>query len=106
MDNGDRVEWSARAANDFNQIIRYLSEKWNKREIRKFVQQIDKSIHHIRKFPLLFPATLYHSELRRCVISKIHTLYYLIQDNTIYLVAIWDNRRDFQKLQNFLKREK
>ncbi len=105
MDNGYKIEWSVRAVNDFNQIIRYLSENWNKREIRKFVRQIDKNISSIRISPFTFPGTSYRPGLRRCVISKIHTLYYLIQDNTIYLIAIWDNRQDVRKLKDLLKTE-
>lgn len=103
MDNGYEMKWSARAVNDFNQIIRYLSENWNEREIKKFVRQVDKSINRILSSPFTFPETSYRAGLRRCVISKIHTLYYLIQNKTVYLITIWDNRRDFQKLKDLLK---
>lgn len=29
MSAGYKIKWSARAADDFEQIIRYLSENWN-----------------------------------------------------------------------------
>lgn len=103
MSAGYKIKWSARAADDFEQIIRYLSENWNEREIRKFVRQIDKNITYIQTSPLTFPATFHYPGLRRCVISKIHTLYYLVQNRTIYLIRIWDNRRDARKLKDFLK---
>lgn len=103
MSSGCKIEWSARAADDFEQIIRYLSENWNEREIRKFVRQIDKNINYIQTSPLIFPGTSYRPGLRRCVISKIHTLYYLVQNRTIYLITIWDNRRDVCKLKDLLK---
>lgn len=103
MDTGYKIKWSARAASDFNQIIHYLSENWNDREIRKFVRQIDKNINRILTSPIIFPATSYRPGLRRCIISKIHTLYYLVQDGTIYLITIWDNRQDDQKLKDMLK---
>ncbi len=102
MDTGYKIEWSVRAANDFNQIIRYLSANWNEREIKKFVRQVDKNISYIQIFPLTFPATSYHPGLRRCVISKIHTLYYLIQDKTIYIITIWDNRQNNSGIESLL----
>lgn len=97
MNTGYKIKWSVRAVNDFNQIIRYLSENWNEREIKKFVRQIDKNIDYIQTSPSAFPATSCRPGLRRCVVSKIHTLYYLIQGKTIYLITIWDNRQDVQK---------
>lgn len=81
--NGYKIEWSAHAVNDFNRIIQYLSENWNKREIRKFVCQIEKNINYIRTSPFIFPATSHHPGLRRYVISKIYTLYYFVQNRTI-----------------------
>lgn len=103
MGSGYKIEWSARAVSDFNQIIRYLSENWNEREIKKFVRQIDKNINYIQSCPLIFPATSHRPGVRRCVISKIHTLYYLVEDKTIYLVTIWDNRQNIKKLKDALK---
>lgn len=35
MSAGYKIKWSARAADDFEQIICYLSGNWNEREIRK-----------------------------------------------------------------------
>lgn len=101
--SGCKIEWSARAVDDFNRIIQYISQNWNKRETRKFICQINKNISYIWTSPLIFPATSHHQELRQCVVSEIHNLYYLVENKTIYLITIWDNRWDICKLKNLIK---
>lgn len=84
MGNGYSIEWTRRAANDFDQIIQYLSEKWSDQEIRKFVRCIDKNIKYVQTSPDSFPVTSYRPGLRRCVCSKLHTIYYLVQNEIYY----------------------
>lgn len=103
MTSGYRIEWSERAVNDFNTVIGYLSDNWGEQEIRKFVRQIDKNIRYIQAHPQTYPSTFYRHELRRCVISKIHTIYYLVEKKVIYIVTIWDNRRSSGELNKILK---
>lgn len=103
MDSGYRIEWSERAVNDFNTIVRFLSENWGEREIRKFVRVIDKNISHILLNPGTWPRTSYHPGLRRCVLSKIHTLYYLTEKDRTYIVMIWDNRSNNKGLKRTIR---
>ena len=103
MDSGYRIEWSEHAINDFNTIVRFLSENWGKREIRNFVRLIDKNISQIQAHPDTWPRTSYHPGLRRCVLSKIHTLYYLVEKDKIYIVTIWDNRSNNKGLKRTIR---
>lgn len=103
MENGCKIEWTDRAVNDFNGIIRYLSDNWSDQEIRKFVRCIDKTIHQIRTSPDSFPVTSYRPGLRRCVCSKLHTIYYLVENEIVYIITVWDNRCNTEKLKGILK---
>lgn len=105
MNSGYRIEWSERAANDFDLIIRFLKENWGEREIRRFVHLIDKNISHIQSHPETYPPTSYYPGLRRCVISKIHTIYYLLRNDVIYIVVIWDNRSNEKGLKHIMKQD-
>lgn len=103
MNNGYRIEWSKRASEDFDLILHYLSENWGQQVIRKFVRNLDKKINHIQKHPEIYPSTSYQPGLRRCVVSKIHTFYYRIENKVIYIVTIWDNRSNNKGLEKILK---
>jgi len=93
MRNGYKIIWSERAINDLNLIVQYLNESWSEKEIKKFLANINQSLFHLQVFPEAFPSTPQKKNLRRYVISKRHTLYYLFEDNNIYLISIFDNRQ-------------
>lgn len=105
MTSGYRIEWSARATENFDFIIRFLSENWGKKEIRKFVRTIDKKISYIRSHSQAYPNTSYYPGLRKCVVSKLHTLYYLVRNDVIYIVVIWDNLSNNTGLQQIMKQD-
>ena len=102
MNSGYEIEWSDQARNNFNEIIKFLSAGWDKNVVKKFVRNIDKELIHIKTFPYGFPMSQYRDGVRRCVVSKINTIYYTVQEKTIYIIAIEDNRRDPSRLKNLL----
>jgi plasmid stabilization system protein ParE len=90
----NNVIWSARARTDFRENIQYLYDNWSEKEVVKFVKQVRSAIRHIRTFPLGFPASKKKPGVRMYVLSKIHSIYYQInEDNTIELLTIFDNRQ-------------
>lgn len=102
MDNGYEIEWSEQAVHDFDEIVQLLSTKWSEKEVRDFVRSLDKELNRICTFPYAFPATSFKSGVRRCVLSKINTLYYQVKNSTIYLITIYDNRRNPANLKQML----
>ncbi|GHU56083.1 hypothetical protein FACS189411_05860 [Bacteroidia bacterium] len=75
MNNGFKVEWSEEALQNFNYTIQYLQENWSEREIARFVQDVNKGIARIAKFPLANPRTYQNAAVRRYIMTKIHTMY-------------------------------
>lgn len=93
MKNGFKIIWSERAANDLNLTIQYLSDNWSEKEIKRFLNSVNKALSHIQTFPNAFPLSTQKGNIRRYVISKIHTIYYSFNNKTIYLISIYDNRQ-------------
>lgn len=102
MNNGYKVEWSVQAVTDFNGIVDFLTAEWGEKFVRRFVQLLDKELQRICLFPYAFPTTDVKPGVRRCVFSMQHTLYYMVENKVIYLIAIFDNRQDPERLSGIL----
>ena len=98
MANPLEVHWSARANRDLGSILQYLETKWTNREVRNFLAKLDKAITLIASRPKLFRATNQRKNLRRCVLSRQTTIYFLERDDSIFIVSLFDNRQDPSKI--------
>lgn len=100
------VVWSRNAENDLISILDYLLENWGKNSATKFNDKLKKQIHLITNFPIIFPSTTFISNLRKCVIVKQVSLYYLeIEENKeIKIIRLLDNRSDFNLIISELKK--
>ena len=94
MKNTYKIIWTDESLKGLKSILDYLEEKWTKREIKKFAKLLDKQIGLIQKNPKLFPLSSRSNELRRSVLSKQTTIYYKVDKNNIYIVSLFDNRRN------------
>lgn len=70
--------------------------------MQDFVRAIDKELIRIKTFPYAFPVSLHKKGVRRCVVSPINTIYYTVNNKVIYIVAIYDNRRNPNCLKDLL----
>ena len=98
MKNISKVIWSSEAVQNLEKIIAYLEEKWTEKEIKKFIKKLEKQISVIKNHPVSFPKS-YHFEARKSVLSKHITIYYKVFEDAIYILAIFDNRQDREKLK-------
>lgn len=89
-----KVVWSDNALAELKDIISYLESNWTKKEITKFFKKLEKTINQISINPLMFPKTEKKESVRRCVISKQLTMYYQTDNNYLYIISLFDNRRD------------
>jgi plasmid stabilization system protein ParE len=93
-----KVVWSERAVSDLKNIISYLEENLTEKEISKFTRKLEKQISIIREQPTAFVATK-HNNVRRSVMLKQVTLYYHVEDSTVRIVTLFDNRQNPFELQ-------
>ena len=99
MSSGYEIEWSARAVADVDRIVHYIEEEWGMKSTSRFIQTLQKEINRIRAFPYAFPMSGTNG-VRRCVMSKQNTIYYQIRDSRVYLLSIFDNRRNPSDLED------
>jgi len=89
-----KLIWSDEALNNLKGIIDYLENRWTKREIKKFAQLLDKQLKLIEDNPFLFAESDKSNGLRKSVLSRQTTVYYLIIGYEIRIITLFDNRQN------------
>ena len=92
-----KIEWTLASKNDYWQNIEYLESHWSEKEVLNFIIEIEYSLNLLAKENVLFIKSDYSNVYKMVVIKQI-TLYYSIENHTIYLLRFWNNYKD---LSNF-----
>ncbi len=92
-----KIEWTLVSKNDYWKNIEYLENHWSEKEVLNFINEIDYSLNLLAKENVLFIKSDYTNVYKMVVIKQI-TLYYSIENETIYLLRFWNN---YQDLSNF-----
>ena len=86
------VIWTATAKNSLADIKHYLLLKFTQKEFDKLKESINKQITTIQNGNvkhIYFKRT----DIHKVVLHKNTSMYYRVTGTTIYVMAIWDNRR-------------
>ena len=94
-----QIIWSDEAIANLENILEYLERRWTEREIQKFKSLLSKQLDIISQKPELFPKSSIKPELRRAVLSKQTSIYYLISDRQVQLIYLFDNRMNPERIQ-------
>ena len=92
-----KIEWTLASKNDYWQNIEYLENHWSEKEVLNFINEIDYSLNLLAKGNVIFTKSDY-PDVYKMVITKQITIYYSIENETIYLLRFWNN---YQDLSNF-----
>ena len=96
-----KVIWAPTARRSLRRTSDFISELWNEQVKTEFLNQLNFRIEQIKRNPELAP-TFEDSEVRKLVIHKSVSLFYLNQPDHIRLLLIWDNRQDSAELYRTL----
>jgi plasmid stabilization system protein ParE len=96
-----KIFWTNEAINNLEEILDYLIKYWSQKEVDNFKKSLSKQIHLIQRFPKVFPVSDYNPKLRKAVLSKQTTLFYEVNDHIIYLVFLFVNYQDVEKIKKF-----
>jgi len=93
MDKSYNVVWTKRSLKNALSIKNYLVKKFSKREVPRFETLLKQFELTVSNFPTLYPESLSQKRLRRAVIHKNTTVYYIFDKNKVTVVAMKDNRQ-------------
>lgn len=92
-----KVEWTLLARDDYWKNIEYLENNWTEKEVLNFINEVNYSINLLAKGNVIFTQSDYVNVYKMVVVKQI-TIYYSIQNETVYLLRFWNN---YQDLSNF-----
>lgn len=93
-----KLEFSNRSLKEIRFIVDYLNSKWSEKTSKKFLNKLKENIDLIQINPELFPMSEFE-ELRKCVVSKQTTVFFIIEKNKIYIVSVFDTRQNPNKIK-------
>lgn len=87
------INWTHQASLEFQSILEYWAEKNQTNTYsKKLAKHIMKSIQTIKKYPKIGKAT--DMKEIRVIISGNYSIFYEVKESNIYILSIWDNRRN------------
>ncbi|WP_329807152.1 type II toxin-antitoxin system RelE/ParE family toxin [Flavobacterium facile] len=93
-----KLQFSNRSLKEIKNIVEYLNSKWSEKTSKKFLNKLKENIDLIQINPELFPISEFE-ELRKCVVSKQTTVFFIIEKNKIYIVSVFDTRQNPNKIK-------
>lgn len=99
MRSTHKIIWSDESLKNLDTIIEYLELNWTEKEVKKFLNILDKRIKLISLNPLIFPSKLKNKNIRRSVLSKQTSIFYRISETRIEVLSIFDSRQNPGKLK-------
>ena len=94
MDRPYSVEWTKRSLINAIAIKNYLIQKFTVKEVVKFEKLLRQFELTVSNFPTLYPESKSQKLLRRAVIHKNTTVYYIFNKDKVTVVAMKDNRKE------------
>ena len=88
------IVWSENAREDFREIVNYLIDEWADDFAEKFSNQISKTLELLEVHPLLGMTTSDFSSIRKIAINRKYILYYMVVNQQIIVVNIYQNSRE------------
>jgi plasmid stabilization system protein ParE len=93
MDKPYEVEWTKRSLLNAITIKNYLIKNFTNKEVKKFQVLLRQFELTVSNFPVLYPESNKQKNLRRAVIHKNATVFYIFEHEKVTIVAMKDNRQ-------------
>ncbi|MBS7788297.1 type II toxin-antitoxin system RelE/ParE family toxin [Flavobacterium sp. CYK-55] len=97
MTNGYKIFWTEFALSELEKTIEYLEENWTEKELKSLAFEIEKTLSLISHNPNIFQVSEIKKDIRRAVISKLNTMYYRVNGETVEILSFFSNRQNPKK---------
>lgn len=104
-----QINWSEQSRDDLREIVSYVGSFFGRSKAEEVFAEIRHSAELLSNFPMLGKSFVEDKELGityRTLPSKLNQLVYYLEDETITIVAVWQNRKDINRLKKLLSKQK
>ena len=88
------IFWSPLSVNDFSKILDYLNFHWDENVVRHFIDVTESNLEQISINPRQYPIIYRKKKIRKCVLTKHNSLFYMESKTQIDILRIYDTRQD------------
>ena len=94
-----KIIWTKTARVSFEAILSYLKENFSEKTVEEFIDETDKKIDQVKKFPESGRESSKVKGVRKVNIGKRTSLYYRVKSKFISILSFFDTRQDPDKSQ-------
>ena len=92
------IHWHKRAAAALQQVEAYVLEKFGEQTRQEFMEEVNQAVLALAEMPAMgkIDPLFAHrrQEYRSIIVRRLNKVVYYVKDNTIYIAAFWDTRRE------------
>jgi hypothetical protein len=92
-----QIIYSERSIADSINIKNFILVKFTQKEVDNFYKMIETFEKVVSVFPELYPKSVKGENIHRAVLSKQLSVFYIILNDEISVIAMVDNRMDYDK---------
>jgi plasmid stabilization system protein ParE len=82
-----------------NDLLEYLENAWSTKVKLKFISKLEQGLEIVKEKPEAFSVSSVKKGLHKCVITRQTSIYYTFDEQKIYVLTVFDNRQDPNKLE-------
>lgn len=94
-----KVIITRKASIRLEELFIYLETEWSVKVKNDFVEKFEKAVFLIQRFPEIAPKTNILKNLHKYVVTKQTSIFYRVNNKSITIIALFDNRMNPEKLK-------
>lgn len=96
-----QINWSEQSQNDLRNILSYVGNNFGRNKAVTVLSDIRNSANLLKDFPFIGKTFAEDETLKisyRALLSKLYQIVYYIEEDSVNIVAVWQNRCDINAL--------
>ena len=101
-----QIEWSEQSRSDLRELLSYVGINFGRRKAEEILSDIRERAELLKDFPNLGRVFVKDPELGityRSLTAKLNKMVYFVDNETITIVTVWQNRQDIGRLKKLIK---
>lgn len=93
-----KTKWHPKARASYRQVAHYINSKFGSKARKDFIQRVKTTENQLKRNPNIGQIDpLFENRAityRSIIINGLNKMVYFVKDETIYIAAFWDTRRE------------